>query len=82
MRISSGLAAIFLVATPALADETSGTVLAFDRQAHVIVMEDKTVWPLTDKTLVSDDLVAGDIITIVFTSDGDNGVVSVDSVTK
>lgn len=77
------LAALVLaVATPALADETTGVILAFDRQADVIVMTDKTVWQLNAKTLIPADLAAGDTVKMEFTSAGDDGVISVDKLTK
>lgn len=75
-------AAILAVATPALADTTTGTVLAFDRQADIIVMGDKTIWKLNPDTLIPADLAAGDTITIEFTSTGDDGVKSVDALVK
>lgn len=67
---------------PALADETTGTVLAFDRFAKVLVMEDKTVWEIGDATAVPAGIKAGDRITITFTSAGDAGVTSVDALTR
>lgn len=70
------------VSTPALADETTGTLVAFDRKANVIVMEDKTIWELSAETVLPDDLAAGEIVTIVFTSTGDDGVKSVDEIVR
>lgn len=71
-----------VLATPALADETSGTILAFDRAAKVIVLDDKTIWPIGDKTEVSDDLVAGDKVTILYVGGGDSGVASITSILR
>ena len=82
MRTITGFAALLLLAGPALADTTSGTILAFDRQADVLIMTDKTVWQLSPKTLIPADLAAGDTVTISFTSLGDDGVASVDSLEK
>ncbi len=76
------IAAAVLAATPVFADETTGTVLAFDRQADVIIMDDKTVWQLNPETRIPADLAAGDTITINFTSVGDDGVASVDELVK
>lgn len=81
MRILIAVAAI-VAATPALADKTSGTVLAFDRQSDIIVMSDKTIWQLAPTTLIPADLAAGDKITIEYTSLGDDGIASVDKLTK
>ena len=52
MRRLAALLALLALAAPALADETSGTVLAYDRVAMVIVLDDKTVYQLSDKTEV------------------------------
>ena len=77
------LAVAFLAAaTPAFADTTTGIIVAFDRQADVIVMDDKTIWQLSPTTLIPADLAAGDTITIEFTSAGDDGVRSVDALVK
>lgn len=82
MRFLPGITALALLATPALADSTTGKILAFDRQADVIVMEDRTVWQLPPKLLIPTDLVAGDTVTITFTSAGENGIGSVDKLEK
>lgn len=77
------IAALLLAAaTPALSDETKGEILAFDRQAKIIVMTDKTIWPLPAALEVPGDLAHGDLVHIDFTSDGDNGVISVDKITR
>ena len=76
------VAALLAAATPAIADETTGTILAFDRQADLIVMSDKTVWQLNADTLIPADLAAGDTVKMTFTSFGDDGVKSVDSLEK
>ena len=74
--------AFLLLATPALADETAGTILAFDRVAKVIVLEDKTIWPVGEATELSEDLVAGDKVTIVYVGGGDTGVASITSILR
>ncbi len=65
--------ALTALAAPAFADETTGTIVAYDRLSNVLVLNDKTVWILDEKTLVPADLKAGDEITLTFISDGDNG---------
>ncbi len=65
--------ALTALAAPAFADETTGTIVAYDRLSNVLVLNDKTVWILDAKTLVPADLKAGDEITLTFISDGDNG---------
>ena len=70
-----------LLAAPgvAAADLVTGTVLAYDRVAKVIVFEDRTVWKL-GKAEVPDGIEAGMRVTIDFTSAGDSGVGRVDKV--
>ena len=82
MRVLLTSAALLLAALPAFADETSGTVLAYDRVAHVLVLEDRTIWDLPDDLALPDDLVAGDAVTIVFQTAGDNGVGKIESITR
>jgi PDZ domain-containing secreted protein len=70
------------LASPLLADDTSGTVVAFDRVDRIIVLDDKTVWPLQEATEVPDDLKAGDSVRIDYVGGGAAGVTSVTSVTR
>ena len=70
-----------LPALPALAETTEGTVLAFDRLAGRLVLDDKTVWSL-GKALVPADLAAGDTVTIDYVAGGDEGIRSVTSVKR
>ncbi|MBS1303472.1 hypothetical protein [Loktanella sp. SALINAS62] len=74
MRLTALFALAFAtLSAPAFADETTGTIVAYDRLSNVLVLDDKTVWTLDAKTLVPADLKAGDDITLTFQSDGDNG---------
>lgn len=82
MRYLLALAAFAALASPALADETTGKIVAFDRKANVLVMEDKTIWKLSDQTVIPEDLAAGETIKITFTSAGDDGVKSVDQLER
>lgn len=75
-------AALLAAATPVLADETEGLVLAYDRAEQVLVMKDMTVWMLPAGTMVPADLGAGDRILIDFTSDGDNGFKTIDAIVR
>ena len=77
------LSAILLVtaAAPALAETTSGTVLAYDRAAGRLVLDDRTVWKL-GKALVPADLAVDDEVTITYTAGGDEGIRSVQSVER
>lgn len=75
------LALAFLaVATPVVADTASGTVLSYDKQLNLLILDDKTIWQLGDDTIVPPSLITGDRIVIDFTSAGDDGVASVESV--
>ncbi|WP_299816903.1 hypothetical protein [uncultured Jannaschia sp.] len=80
MRLPLAVFAL-LTATPALADEVSGTILAYDRQANVIVFSDRSVWELGDLE-VPEDLEAGDRVTIDFTSAGDSGIGKANALTR
>ncbi|SDY45385.1 hypothetical protein SAMN05444004_101479 [Jannaschia faecimaris] len=76
--------ATFVLATlaaPALADEVTGEILAYDRQANIIIFGDRTVW-LLGALLVPGDLTAGYTVTLTFTSDGDNGMKKADALTR
>jgi hypothetical protein len=77
------LAAIMTAALagPAAADETTGTIVAYDRLAHVIVLEDKTIWPFPGTMELPADLKAGDKVKIMFTSGGE-GIARIDSITR
>ena len=75
------LAVTLLAAAPALADETTGTILAYDRLASRVVLNDRTVWEL-GTTLVPADLAAGDVVTIAYNSAGDSGVGKITTLTR
>lgn len=75
------ITALTLAAAPAFADSVTGTILAYDRQANILVFDDKTVWEL-GKLLVPADLVAGDRVTLDYTSAGDNGIGKANSLTR
>ncbi|SNR81789.1 hypothetical protein [Puniceibacterium sediminis] len=73
MRAALIASLLAVSAVPAFADSTSGTVVAFDRKANVLVLDDKTVWSLETLKSVPEDLKSGDVIMIDFTSNADNG---------
>ena len=68
-------------AAPALAETTTGTIVAYDRAAGRIVLDDRTIWRL-GKALVPADLAAGDEVVIDYTAGGDEGIRSVESVER
>lgn len=67
------ITSLILAAAPAFADDLSGTVIAYDRVAQVIVLDDKSVLTIPNPEIIPEGLVAGDTITVEFKSDGDNG---------
>ena len=82
MRLLLVSAALATFALPAFADDTSGTVVAYDRVAHVIVLDDNSVWTVPADFALPDNLVAGDRIVIDYQSNGDNGVGKYLSITR
>jgi hypothetical protein len=82
--IVKSLAAGFILlstASMAYADSTVGEVVAYDRKAQRIVLDDKTIWTLEgSEAVVPPDLKAGDRIEIDFESAGDNGISKVEAV--
>lgn len=71
-----------VLGTPALADETEGEILAYDRLANLIVMRDRTVWQLGAEVTVPADLKSGDRVRLVFRAAGEDGVTGVDSLER
>ena len=77
------LLSLVSLATPLHADELEGTVLAYDRKAALIVLQDKSVIPLASlQGEVPADLVAGDRIAVSFESNEDEGIHTVHSVER
>ena len=67
-------------AVPGAADVTSGTVLVHDRMAKILVLTDRTVWPLELlKSAAPDGLKAGDRVEIEYESD-EEGVSAINSI--
>ncbi len=66
----------------AFADSTTGTVVAYDRKANIVVLADKTVWTTKgSEKAIPDSLKAGDRVLISFDSPGDDGVREIKSIT-
>ncbi|WGW05413.1 hypothetical protein [Tropicibacter oceani] len=82
MRILFAAVMTALVASPVLADETSGQVLAFDRVDGILVLTDKTVWNIAADLDMPSDLGAGDMIKIDYQSDGENGLTRINSIVR
>lgn len=69
-------------AVPAIADETEGHVLAYDRQAQIIVLTDKTVWAVPAELALPDDLGAGDRVLFEYDTAGEDGLTAITDVTR
>ena len=82
MRPYIPLICLMALSAPALADEVSGTVLAYDRVANILILSDKSVFPLSDSTEIAEGLEAGDAVTIIFEGGGENGIESVTTVSR
>ncbi len=75
------ITAATVAAAPVLADSVSGTVLAFDRKAGLIVLQDKSVFTLTATDAEAPEgLKAGDMVTISYESLGEDGYGVIDSI--
>lgn len=82
MRILIAAALAVSAAVPALADETEGLVLAFDRKAGVIVLTDKTVWTLPGTVAVPEDLGRGDRVLFEYETAGEDGLTEIAAMTR
>lgn len=82
MRVSLFALGLATLAAPVFADETSGTIVAFDRVDRIIVLDDKTVWSFYDKTELSPDLVAGHRVKITYTGAADAGIGPIASILR
>lgn len=74
MRVLLSAITLIALALPALADEVTGSVLAYDRVDNIIVLDDKTVWTIPADFALPTDLIAGDKITIKFQGAAENGI--------
>lgn len=84
MRTAIVLAALFFASSysVAFADSVNGTILAYDRKAKIIVLNDNTVWTLGEsEKAVPDGLKAGDRVTIEFESLGEDGTGTIETIT-
>ena len=75
------LIAALALASPVLADETEGEILAYDRLANLVVMRDRTVWRL-GTLLVPADLQSGDRVRIDYEMAGEDGITRIDSLER
>ncbi|SPH24373.1 hypothetical protein DEA8626_03424 [Defluviimonas aquaemixtae] len=82
MRLPLLALALATFAAPAIADETSGTIIAYDRVDRIIVLDDKTIWTFGEKTELSPDLSAGDAVKIIYTGAADSGIGPIASILR
>ncbi len=82
MRILLATVFALAAASPVLADESSGEILAYDRKANVIVLTDKTVWTIPAELELPADLVQGDKVHIEFTQKGDEGITAISKIER
>lgn len=74
MRVLLSAITLVALAVPALADEVTGSVLAYDRVDNIIVLDDKTVWTIPADFALPADLIAGEKIIIEFQGAAENGI--------
>lgn len=74
MRVLLSAVTIAFLAAPAFADQVSGSVLAYDRVNHIIILDDKTVWSIPADFSLPENLLAGDNITIEFKGAAEDGI--------
>lgn len=73
-RLALSAAVLVAMAPMALADSVQGKVVAYDRKANVVVLEDRTVYSLANYDApVLAELKAGDQVTIEFEGEGEDG---------
>lgn len=70
------------LAPPALADQTEGLILSFDRVDRIIVLTDKTVWELPEELETPPDLGRGDRVLIDFDSAGEDGLTAIEAIER
>ncbi|MEQ8778366.1 MAG: hypothetical protein RIE06_01800 [Roseibium album] len=67
---------------PALADETEGLILSFDRVDRIVVMTDMTVWQIPITIETPEDLGRGDRIHVEFDSAGEDGLTEITAIER
>lgn len=85
MFVKTAMASLILLSTvsAAYADSVEGVILAFDRKAMVLVLNDKTVWTLEgSESAVPPDLKAGEKVEINYLSAGEEGVTKIETIKR
>ena len=74
--------ATVLPTAPVFADSVTSLVVAFDRVANRVVLDDKTVFSFDPTSVeIPATLSAGDEVTITFQSSEEEGIEQIDSIT-
>lgn len=68
--------------TPALADQTEGLILKFDRIDRIIVLTDMMVWELPEELETPADLGRGEHVLIDFGSAGEDGLTAIEAIER
>ncbi len=72
LKLLTGFAVVVVCTSGFAVDITVGTVLAFDRDARILVLTDRTVWSLAESSApIPDDLEAGARVQFSYESDED-----------
>ncbi|MGP6088553.1 hypothetical protein [Antarctobacter jejuensis] len=82
MRILATAAFAALVASPLMADETSGLVQSWTPKTHTLVLNDKTVWTLPADLMIPADLGIGDRIVLDYETAGEDGLVKIEALLR
>ena len=82
MRVLLAAALLAAATLPAFADQTGGTVAAFDAATNTLTLTDKTVWILPKDTVLPEGTAPGDRVEIVYTSAADNGWVKITRIAR
>jgi hypothetical protein len=62
-------------------DISEGTILAYDRKANILILTDRSVFPLEKLTSAAPDgLKAGDRVNIQYDSNEDDGITAIHSI--
>ncbi|WP_172299366.1 hypothetical protein [Pseudoruegeria sp. HB172150] len=66
-------ASLLVLAGPAFADQTTGTVAAYDAATNQLTFTDNTVWYLPASVTMPASIQPGDAVAITYVTNSDNG---------
>ena len=79
LALALPLAFVLPAAAPALADEVTGTLVAHDRKARRLVMDDRTVYEYAEETERPETMTAGTRLKITYRG-GEDGIESISAI--